>query len=420
MQRFCLLLMFIIFVNALSAEPPFFYFKEYTPQQVKLHTGIVKAYQDHLGYMWFCGFDGVTRYNGHEFESIFDLYPESKKIPIKSFRSIHVDHDNTIWLSSLGSGLMQITESGALTDFDTLIVDQGRLPSRSIFDVIPAKDEVWMLGDFGLKVYKKENGKYTSIEISQIPDPKKVTSITSFDGSTIWINDNKAIYRYDVQSKKFVAFPEFARSKVNQDHKGEIWINKRANGNILYKFDKKSSSFHIADKQPFATINETLNLCWDTQNRVWAAAFNTQIYAGDMNTGELILSQNHQHNLKFPQFSRKPILDQSGAIWIINGSAYMHPFSYGLKPIQFEATKEKIINNFHIDDDHVVMGVQGEGLVVIDRKRNQAKTYTPDNSDLAKGLISMVSKVDNGLYAVGMVDYLQFFNIHVQMYCLIA
>ncbi|MEM9547599.1 MAG: hypothetical protein AAGA77_16585, partial [Bacteroidota bacterium] len=411
MQRLCVILIGILGIVFLNAQAPYFHFEEFTPAEARLHSGIVEVYQDHLGYIWFTGFDGVTRYDGHEFTSLEEIYPKTKDIEIKSFRSIHVDAEYSIWLGSLGSGVIRISKNGDVIDFDSLIIKGEKLPSKSVRDVFPIKDLVWVYGDFGLRVYQETHEGYKSVTLDQSVKLKEVTAIYTFDEMSVWMSDNKAIYRYDLENERIKKYAAFERSKVNQAYDGSIWINKRASGNFLYRYDSDQDSFFINDSQPFASVNKNLTMTWNAQNQIWASAFNTQIYMGDLNSGELVVTNSDQHNLGFPQFSRRPFLDHSGAIWIVNASAYKLPYSCGFDPLRFTITNDKIINGFHLDQDYVVMSVQGEGLILINKKSGEQKVFNQENSDLAKNHVSFVRKIGQGVYAIGLVNYLQVFDV---------
>ncbi len=341
MQRLYFILVYLYSFVALNAQTPYFHFNEYTPVDIKLNTGIVKGYQDHLGYLWLCGFDGISRYNGIEFESIETLYPGTSAIPIKHFRSMYIDQDYTLWLCSYGSGLYRITSSGEVTDFDTLTVEGQNLPTKVVSDVIVSNNQVWVLGKFGLRAYEFENGYYRLLPMDSFPNPEKITAISLSDDNSIWLSDRKRVYRYGVGNKEVKTFGDFNNSKVNQDYFGNIWILKREDGNYLYKYSPNEDSFILNDKQPFSSIKRSLTLAWDYQNRIWASQFDTQFHMGDMNTGELVVTSGIQHNLKFSQFVRKPLVDKSGGVWIFNGSAYMLPFSNGFNPIHFDVTNDK-------------------------------------------------------------------------------
>ena len=411
MQRLCTILICLYFIGVIKAQTPYFHFNEYTPTEIKLNAGVIKGYQDHLGYLWFCGFDGVSRYNGAEFESIESIYPQTSGIEIKHFRSIYVEQDYTVWLCSYGSGLFMVSNSGEMANFDSLVLEGHELLSKVINDVVVVDNQVWVLTRLGLHVYQKNGSSYELSPIDAIPDQSKIQSIISFDNEAIWIRDAKAVYRYNFQNEKLKTFDDFPKSNVSKDKFGNIWILKREKGNYLYQLDKKTDLFVKSKNQPFSSITKAMTIAWDNQNRVWASQFNTQIYMGDMNTGALVMHTSEHHNLKFSQFIRPPLVDNSGGVWFYNKSCYLLPYSCGFDPIHFDVTKEKDIKALFVDDDYFILAVRSEGLLVINQKTGTQKLYTDKVNELANIHISFVQSIGDGKFALGLLNYFQIFDV---------
>ena len=411
MQWLLTILICLCFSVEVKAQTSYFHFEEHPPNEIKLNAGVIKAYQDHLGYLWFCGFDGISRYNGSAFESIESLYPKTSEIEIKHFRSIFINSDNSIWLCSYGSGLFKISSDSEVENFNSLVSNGQKLPSNVIKDVVIVGGQVWVLGSFGLRVYEKDGLTYELQSIDDLQDPAEIKEIFSFDDGNVWMRDEDSVYRFMVAKNQLKVFGGFQQSKISKDKFGNIWINKREDGNYLYQLDKETDVFTKNLKQPFASINENLNIAWDFQHRVWAAQFDSQIYMGDMISGKLEISKNDQHNLRLTQFTRQPLIDNSGAVWLINSSCYMLPYSTGFNPIYLDATDEKAINKLYIDDDYIVLGVLGEGLVVYDRKTGKQKKYTENNSQLANPHVSFIKHLGEGKFALGLLNYFHVFDI---------
>ena len=86
--------------------PDQYNFQRWTNEDGLPDNAVIKIIQSKDGYIWFCSYGGITRFNGSEFYT-YSSY-NSPEIVNNSFTSIFEDKDGTIWAATSGNGAVTI------------------------------------------------------------------------------------------------------------------------------------------------------------------------------------------------------------------------------------------------------------------------------------------------------------------------
>ena len=130
-------------------------FKHYGPVEGLQQGQIISIYQDHRGFLWFGSYSGVSRYNGHRFETL----DTSNGLRDNSVPDISGDKDGNLYFATLGGGLSVFDGR----DFQHYFSGNGLL-NDSVNDLLVEGDgRIWVATDGGLTcLYQGNSTHYTT------------------------------------------------------------------------------------------------------------------------------------------------------------------------------------------------------------------------------------------------------------------
>ena len=163
MQRLMFLMGLMIGLNSGFCQKAYFHFHEFPISETNHSSAIIDMHQDHLGYIWLFGVDGVSRFNGKTFTKIEEIYPSTKSISEKHVRALAVDETYNTFFGTYGGGLFMVDKKGILNNFQDLIELNDSLLSTIFHVIIARQGQLWILGDRGLEVFEKSDLGYTLV-----------------------------------------------------------------------------------------------------------------------------------------------------------------------------------------------------------------------------------------------------------------
>lgn len=151
-------------VLALS-QPYTLLIKDYTTQDGLPDSRVAPIRQDSKGYLWFGTQAGLTRYDGHEFQT----FGGAKDIPGIFGRDIFEDHCGAIWFAYSGfshGGLLRYSD-GAVTEF-TRAVDA--IGGQAVSVVEDSSHALWVGSGTGLLSIRFTDALRTSWTMETFPN----------------------------------------------------------------------------------------------------------------------------------------------------------------------------------------------------------------------------------------------------------
>jgi PAS domain S-box-containing protein len=236
-------LMFFLPSLVFSADSSFLSrinFRQFRPEDGLPNAQVRRILQDHAGFMWFATFDGLVRFDSHEFRT----YRHDSSDP----RSIS---NNVLW---------DIAE------------DRQR--------------NIWIGTDSGLDLWRRETedfvhfslGKNVSMQSSSIP----VRRILLEEDKCLWIGTSESgIYRMDLKTGQILNFQAAPKNPnslsdnnildLYRDAKGMLWIATQNGG--LNQFNPTTQQFQIYKHNPknpgSLGSNQVSSIGEDLQGALW-------------------------------------------------------------------------------------------------------------------------------------------------------
>ncbi|MEM9686046.1 MAG: histidine kinase [Bacteroidota bacterium] len=305
----CSVLSFL-FYAVISAQNPHPAFRQYTVEDGLPSSEVYQIKQDSKGYIWFATGNGVSRFNGYEFENfsmnnglpdntVFDIYEDHKgriwfipiscklsyyyngkiypfkyndslqkwlKNPIKS--SFSIDKEDNVFLGVRWNGIYKISEEGQITD----VTD-----TTAAINVIQT-------GTDGI-VYasnRSENNNSIAFNTSWVRGTKTLKdSVESFNlsstliktrGHTFVFSMNKTLYLLDtIHAIREESFPKRI-IWISEDDERELWVGTDLGG--VYRIGNNNFK-EKSNYLPGISINGVLQ---DSEGGFWFASENNGVF----------------------------------------------------------------------------------------------------------------------------------------------
>ena len=244
--------------------------------------------QDSKGYMWFTG-TSLYRYDGYHVVTYKNDPSNPQSISPSRLEYIYIDHNDIIWLGTVGSGLDRFDPStGIFTHYRNNPGDSSSL-SNNFVTVILEDNEgtLWVGTHGGLNRLDKKTGKFTRFK----KNPNDSTSLS---------NDQvRALY----QDKKGVIWVGCGSPYNNETPEGEGGLNR---------MDTKTGKFvrylHQANNPNTLIDNKVRAIYEDSRGNFWVGTFGDGLHIMDRDKGTFrryLYDPLHPEKLSSPHVKEK-------------------------------------------------------------------------------------------------------------------
>lgn len=357
-------------------------------------------FQSRNGFMWFGTFDGLNRYDGHQFQIFRKKIGEKNSLINNRIQSIAEDSDSRLWIATMGGVSIYdaIRENFSVLYFETYLsrkrqrVDHTNLLKadyRGDLFVGTVKD--------GLLQYDKKTGI-----TNQIPLKLNGISKTTYQVIDLDIDPQKRVWVVVAG----IGLCEFDRKKtelrlVNQtfhhavkiqsDRSGHLWLGM-ATGLYQYEISSGQAVF-LPLPRPVTSLHldhdKSLLIATDG-----AGIFSVRTSKGAHQT--LVLNAPEKN---FSSGAISSILkDANGRMWVATlrgGVNLIDDQRYRFKTLSPYPDTKKTYKNYFISGfvedaaNNLWVGTDGDGLHYWNRKNLQFKSYTKaDTKDLKSNNIT--------------------------------
>jgi diguanylate cyclase (GGDEF)-like protein len=288
-------------VHAQVGQLPFsdLHQQTWTTRQGIPHNTINAIAQTPDGYLWFATWEGIARFNGHDFR-LFERGPETG-LPDAGVLSLSVDDDGRLlaagargglsltdgrrwqpmsaaptmishaaidsrrylWAATQGGGLLR----RKLDDNDRAVAQDTLLPGASAQQVLPDGAGAWAATSEGLLRIPR-NGQPRAVGGEQLPDAPAL-SILIDDDDRLLVGTEKGLFVRDTPEAPFrllhEAFETLAVSALLEDDSGALWIGTINSG--LYRIN--GDGIRHLDTDDGLPNNRVVSLYQDREHSLW-------------------------------------------------------------------------------------------------------------------------------------------------------
>lgn len=210
--------------------------------------------QDHNGFLWFAGRNGLARFDGYRFH-VYRSDPQNPPVlEINSLASVFEDSFGELWVGAYGGGVARLNRlDDSFHIYKYEINSKGKTGAQVFKDFIEDdQHNLWAVGPDGIALYDRTKNVFKRYfeDSPQIKDPLYgLVQLQGDDYFLVGSNEvflwNKAVNTLEtikpVTSNGLPLILASPRASL-KDSKGNIWIGHE---NGLYKFHLQSKTFEL-------------------------------------------------------------------------------------------------------------------------------------------------------------------------------
>jgi len=355
-----------------------------------LSNSVNAILKDRYGLMWFATDDGLNKFDGTNFTVYRHLPGDSTSLRTNEVLALHEDRSGNLWIGTSGGGLslydrkkdhfihypvktapatltgsdvirgicsdsqgnIWIAEYAALYKLDPATQSISKLPLRdgagktvkrplnSIYE--DSKQQLWIATDNGLFLYNVQANTFRLYENSQTDafslPANTVRALAEDKWGNIWVGTSAGLSRLKPDASGFIHDSYVGGNEINciaADDQGLLWTGS-SNGLYLYNIPAGTHSFFSHNYRDHQSLSSKLVRCMyiDRHGIYWFGTYPGGIckYDKNLNLFNLTLSSSFQEN--------------KASIAVITALAEMN-------------------------NGHVLLGTDGNGLYEFDRQKEQ-------------------------------------------------
>jgi len=343
-----------------------------TTNQGLPHDYVTSIVSDDLNAKWIGTENGLTKYNGHDFEYI-KPGKNYKKLKNENIEVLFKDDSNIIWIGTKSGGISSLdVRNNTIKNYNHLI-DLGTSGNLNITAI--AQDgvgNIWIGtvedGVFVIDYHKDKLIKHIKINST-------ISSIIRDHHSNMWFTHFKTLSKYDSSEDLVIEYhtKNSLTGLILDSKRNKIWIGKSKKRTNLYFFDFKTQKIDSLETGVSTDFYETFSL--DSKNRLWIGTWGKGLYRSNTDLTkftkiELVPSNSGKISSNYNTILKIHI-DKNNQIWIAtaNGGVVKLIESKGFNNAS-QRVNRSVLNgdlNFtaiYKDKNRLFVGTLNEGLFV--------------------------------------------------------
>lgn len=430
MNRIIVIIVLIIVELSLFGQSPDLQFDHITPDEGLSSSAIVTIGQDHKGFMWVGTYNGLNRYDGHNFKIFRNDPNDSTSISSNYIWSILEDSKQRLYFGTVG-GLCEFDqEKNIFINHNTLKTSPMYEKSWIVRCILEDDQKnLWLATNLALVKYNRNKNIITQYQ-HDATDPESLSNsniehILLDNQGNIWVSTWNGLNKFSPATGKTVRYlfdsskgpnlDEHSIMDLLMDNDNNLWVATYGSG--LYKVSNISSEapeFTLYKNNPAnsSTIsgNRILSMCIDSKNRFWIGTENHGLNLYDKTEDEFW--QYHMNDYDPKSLNHESINfiyeDNVGNIWIgtyaggINllqnyGDAFK---TYRNLPGAPLSLSNNIVSAFLEDHNkNIWIATDGGGINLLNQETGTFKRYNSGNTNLnSDNVLSIIECKNNNLW----------------------
>ncbi|WP_187263738.1 hybrid sensor histidine kinase/response regulator transcription factor [Pontibacter beigongshangensis] len=363
--------------------------ERYSTEDGLSHDGVMGILKDQEGFMWFGTWDGINRFDGHNFIT-YKAYPgDNSRLRNNRIGEIVEDQAGFLWLTTYDNQVYRFDKKTEQFFAVAELLQQKGISNIAFNKIIPAeRGIVWLTtSNQGVFCIKKSGSSKPEIIRYAINQPvgkrlasNKITFLYPDQQNTVWIGSSKGLNRLAAKEGGTYlnlgvlsdSLSKFSYTSVAED-RGKIWFG--TNSGSLVLFDKKTKSF-VKRKVCDSKINA---MCLSKKRDVLYLV-NPEGQLITVNTSDLSASTA---TMGGKGAFLSVFEDSAGRLWIqpeFKGAIKYDPASGTFKYFSqtIDVTFHPSLKNFKVIEDHkkrVWVCMQGGGFGYYDPAEDNIKHF---------------------------------------------
>ncbi len=253
----------------------------YGSRQGLSHNYVKKVLSDHQNMKWIATENGVTKYDGYEFDYIQPTkkYPELKN---ENIETLFLDSDNNLWIGNRIGGISVLDiERNTIKSYNHLI-DPDNKRDHSIHSIVQDDDKNIWIGtrNNGVFVIHPDSNKL----LHHFNTTCLVYSIIKDSYGNMWFNNYNILTRYTPHTKKIseFSFDSEITDLIEDTSRNKIWIATAGNVSTnIYSFNH--SNQQINSLKTGVATSFARYLAIDQEGKLWIGTWSNGLYVSDPN-----------------------------------------------------------------------------------------------------------------------------------------
>jgi diguanylate cyclase (GGDEF)-like protein/PAS domain S-box-containing protein len=308
-------------------------FQNFSKAQGLSQNNVTDIVEDKRGFMWFATFEGLNRFDGHEFVDYLHDPKIPQSLPNNFVKKLLIDNEGNLWVGT-DSGLAKFNER--TDNFTVYTKDNSELLNDNIYTLALNKNgQLLVADDKNLYEFDSVKNRFFIINTRNTALPPEIKFIFSEPDKTwigsmghgIFILDNDSNILYDLAKPNpwnivLSAGYLFDINKTDNTY----WIATNE-GVFSYNGDTKTMRNFNTQSKPAIVGNEVRSISQDHLGRFWFGTTTGVSILDDVNN--IVISINDKNNLNFglqTSFIYDTFVDSNNTIWLgtYSGGVYKH------------------------------------------------------------------------------------------------
>ena len=306
---------FIATISSLQAQN-YYSFTKLSMEDGLVDDWVTSALLDQDGYLWLTTLNGLSRYEGNNFQNFKSNQSDTTSIGGNTVMDIIEDQTGTIWVATMGvSGLNRydkITETFQRILYPENPLDIGQAPVDLYQDVYD-EDILW-IGTYssGLIQYNKKKKVFIGYDIdNSVKNPFTFNSVLSIQQdklhkNKLWLGTNNGLCVFDKNTSEFILqpYPSFIAEDIHlsilsilPEGDDVIWLGTNSYGLVKFEISKKRWNFISLDKK-LTSINQkrtAINkIALGPENKLWlcSESHGLMLFDKELQSATIVKSNN--------------------------------------------------------------------------------------------------------------------------------
>ena len=239
------------------------------------HDYVTSIISDDLNAKWIGTENGLTKYNGYNFDLI-KPGKSYKKLKNENIEVLFKDDNNIIWIGTKSGGISSLdVRNNSITNYNHLI-DKGKKGAIYIKAIASdGKGNIW-IGTWEDGVFVINPAK--NILVKHIKITSVINSIVKDNQSNIWISYYKTVGKFNRNGELLgnYNFNDNLSDLLFDSKRNKLWIGTSLTTTKLYFYDFETRKINFIETGVSSEFYKTLSL--DSKNRLWIGTWLKGLY----------------------------------------------------------------------------------------------------------------------------------------------